>query len=321
MLDRPRNLDMIRTALVFPGQASQYVGMAKDLYNASENVRELFEKASEILGFDLADICFNGPLDKLTRTEHTQPAVLVHSLAILTMLGDLLPTPAYCAGHSLGEYSALACAGVLSFEDAIAAVRERSRLMKKACDTTNGTMTAAIGGDEDSVSRLVADAVQHGILQPANYNSPGQIAMSGDTSAVKFAQENYKEYGFKRMLPLKVGGAFHSPLMQFAADRMGDALADLKFSDPECPVVANVTAKPVDSGETSRELLIKQITSPVKWQQSVIEMCNLGVTKFVEIGPGKVLTGLIKKIAPDIETANIDTLGDVELLMQELEVA
>jgi [acyl-carrier-protein] S-malonyltransferase len=321
MEDKPRNLDMSKTALVFPGQASQYVGMAKDLYDASEDVKALFGRASDILGFDLADICFNGPLDKLTRTEHTQPAVLVHSLAVLKMLGDALPKPAFCAGHSLGEFSALACAGVLSFEDAIAAVKDRSNLMKQSCDTTDGTMTAAIGGDEDSVSRLVADAAKHGILQPANYNSPGQIAMSGDTSAVKFAQENYKEYGFKRMLPLKVGGAFHSPLMQYAADRMGDALAGLKFSNPRCPVVANVTAKPVDSGEMSRKLLIQQITSPVKWQQSVLEMRDLGVTRFVEIGPGKVLTGLIKKIAPDVETANIDTFEHVELLMRELEIA
>jgi len=321
MVDKPQSLDMNKTALVFPGQASQYVGMAKDLYDASEDVKALFRKASDILGFDLADICFNGPLDKLTRTEHTQPAVLVHSLAILKMLGDSLPTPAYCAGHSLGEYSALACAGVLTFEDAIAAVRDRSQLMKKACDTTDGTMTAAIGGDEDSVSQLVADAAEHGILQPANYNSPGQIAMSGDKSAVKFAQEKYKEYGFKRMLPLKVGGAFHSPLMQHAADRMGDALSGITFSAPKCPVVANVSAKPVEDGESSRELLIQQITAPVKWQQSVLEMRDLGVTKFIEIGPAKVLTGLIKKIAPDVETANIDTLEDVELLMQELEVA
>ncbi|MBU1320370.1 MAG: ACP S-malonyltransferase [candidate division Zixibacteria bacterium] len=321
MLDKPRKLRMDKTAFVFPGQASQYVGMARDLHDASLDVRSLFESASRILDFDLAEACFDGPLEKLTRTEHTQPAVLVHSLAILTMIGDSLPVPAFCAGHSLGEYSAHACAGTLSFEDAIAAVRDRSRLMKSACDSTDGTMAAAIGGDDNSVSRMVKDASKHGILQPANYNSPGQIAMSGDAAGIQFAHEHHKEYGFKRMLPLKVGGAFHSPLMQFAADRMDGALAGLEFSTPECPVVANVTAEPVDSPESGRELLVKQITAPVKWMQSVQKMCDLGVTRFVEIGPGKVLTGLIKKIAPDVETANIDTLEDVELLLQESEVA
>lgn len=312
---------MDNTAFIFPGQASQYVGMARDLYDSSDKVKSLFDSANDILGFDLADVCFNGPLEKLTRTEHTQPAVLVHSLAVLALMEDADLTPQYCAGHSLGEYSALACAGVLGFEDAVAAVRDRSRLMKAACDSTDGTMTAAIGGDEASIEKLVSDASEHGILQPANFNSPGQLALSGDKSAVAFAQENYKSYGFKRMLPLKVGGAFHSPLMQHAFDRMGDALASIEFKTARCPVVANVTAEPVESPEDIRRLLVEQITSPVKWLQSAVRMHELGVTRFVEIGPGKVLSGLIKKTLSDVEIRNIDTVEDLNEFLVTSEVA
>ncbi len=312
---------MMKTAYIFPGQASQYVGMACDLFDSNENVRDLYASASAILGFDLADVSFNGPLEKLTRTEHTQPAVLVHSLAVLTLLEDCDIKPDYCAGHSLGEYSALACAGSLSFEDAISAVRDRSRLMKAACDSTDGTMTAAIGGDAESIERLIADAAPYGILQPANFNSPGQIALSGDRSAVEFAQEKYRDFGFKRMLPLKVGGAFHSPLMQHAADRMEAALSSLTFLQPRCPVVANVTAEPVADPDTHRRLLVEQITSPVKWTQSVQKMYDLGVRRFVEIGPGKVLTGLVKKVVSDVELTNIDSKDDVERYFEVLETA
>jgi len=309
---------MDKTAFVFPGQASQYVGMAKDLYEASNEVRQLFGEASKILGFDLADVCFNGPIEKLTKTEHTQPAVLVHSLSVLKMLEECDLSPTYCAGHSLGEYSALACSGVLSFSDAIAAVRDRSTLMKAACDSTDGTMAAAMGGDGDSLDRLVRDASEHGILQAANYNSPGQVALSGDSTAISFARENYKEYGFKRVLPLKVGGAFHSPLMQYAADRMKDALANVSMAPPSCPVVANVSAEPVEDPEVNRDLLVKQIVSPVKWTQSVEKMYQLGVRRFVEVGPGKVLTGLIKKTVADVELINIDTIEDIEIFKTEL---
>jgi [acyl-carrier-protein] S-malonyltransferase len=311
---------MSNTAFIFPGQASQYVGMASDLFESSKKVKSLFENATEILGFDLADVCFNGPLDKLTRTEHTQPAVLVHSLAVLTLMEDMESMPRFCAGHSLGEYSALACAGAVSFEDAIAAVRDRSRLMKAACDSTDGTMTAAIGGDGDSIENLVADASAHGVLQPANFNSPGQVALSGDRKAVSFAQGNYKSYGFKRMLPLKVGGAFHSPLMQHAADRMADSLSEIKFVSAKCPVVANVTAEPVESPDEIRDLLVRQITSPVRWMQSVEKMHESGVRRFVEIGPGKVLSGLVKKTLSNVEVDNIGTVEELERFMQTTEV-
>ncbi len=311
---------MSNTAFIFPGQASQFVGMARDLFESSERVRSLFETAAEILGFDLADVCFNGPLDKLTRTEHTQPAVLVHSLAVLTLMEDMKFIPRFCAGHSLGEYSALACAGAVAFDDAIAAVRDRSRLMKAACDSTDGTMTAAIGGDGDSIEKLIADASAHGVLQPANFNSPGQVVLSGDRKAVSFAQENYKSYGFKRMLPLKVGGAFHSPLMQHAADRMADSLSEIKFVSAKCLVVANVTAEPVESPDEIRDLLVRQITSPVKWMQSVEKMYELGARRFVEIGPGKVLAGLVKKTLSDVEIDNIGTVEELERFMQTTEV-
>lgn len=311
---------MNKIAYIFPGQASQFVGMAKDLYDTSDDVKSLFESASRILDFDLAEICFDGPLDKLTKTEHTQPAVLVHSLAVLEMLGDDAPKPDFCAGHSLGEYSALACAGALTFEDAIAAVRDRSRLMKEACDSTDGTMTAAIGGDEAAANKIAEAAGDHGILQPANFNSPGQIALSGENEAIKFAQESYKEYGFKRMLPLKVGGAFHSPLMKRAEDGMPGSLEKIDFMNADIPVVANVTAKPVSDATDIKDLLVRQITSPVRWMQSVQEMYDLGVRTFVEIGPGKVLTGLVKKTVKDAEVVNVGTVEEIEEYLQSVRV-
>jgi [acyl-carrier-protein] S-malonyltransferase len=311
---------MENTAFIFPGQASQYVGMASDLYDDSERVRSLFDAASEILDFDLAEVSFNGPLEKLTRTEFTQPAVLVHSLSILTMMEGSGLSPRYCAGHSLGEYSALACAGVLSFEDAIAAVRDRSRLMKAACDSTDGTMAAAIGGDDESIERLVIDSSIHGVLQPANFNSPGQIVFSGDCAAISFAKQNYRNYGFRRMLPLKVGGAFHSPLMGHAADRMREALAAIEFAPGRCPVVANVTAEPVQSADEVREQLVEQITSPVRWMQSVKRMHELGVTRFIEIGPGKVLTGLVSKTLSDVASEYVGTLEELKRLLHTTEI-
>jgi [acyl-carrier-protein] S-malonyltransferase len=303
---------MNKIAFIFPGQASQYVGMASDLYSGSERVRDLYARASEILEFDLAAMCFEGPMEQLTRTEHTQPAVLVHSLSVLELLKDQKLEPDYCAGHSLGEYSGLACAGTLTYENAITAVRERSRLMKQACDATDGTMTAAIGGTEEGLASLINDAQDIGVLQAANFNSPGQIALSGERSAVEFAQEHYKDYGFRRMLPLKVGGAFHSPLMQGAAEQMSGALANMDFGPPNCPVVANVSAEPVTDHELHRKLLVEQITSPVRWMQSVEKMYELGVRSFIEIGPGKVLTGLVSKTLKDVEVLNVDKMSDIE---------
>jgi len=311
---------MNKIAYIFPGQASQFVGMARDLNDASREVSSIFEMASDILEFDLAKICFEGPLERLTKTEHTQPAVLVHSLAVLKMMGEDAPKPDYCAGHSLGEYSALACAGAMSFEDAIAAVRDRSLLMKDACDSTEGTMTAAIGGDEESANKLAESARKHGILQPANFNSPGQIALSGELAAVKYAQAGYKEFGFKRMLPLKVGGAFHSPLMKKAEEGMPGALSRVNLTNANIPVVANVTAEPVEDTEEIKDLLVRQITSPVRWMQSVQRMRELGVRTFVEIGPGKVLTGLVKKTVPDAEVINIGTVEQVEEYLEAVRV-
>ena len=303
---------MSKIAYIFPGQASQYVGMGRDFYQASPKVKELYDNASEILGYDLPDVSFNGPLEKLTETMHTQPAILVHSLAVLAELGDPEAEVAFTAGHSLGEYSALACAGVLSFEDAITAVRERSRLMQADCDAEDGTMAALIGCEGENLENLIKAASQAGIVQPANFNSPGQVAVSGSRAGVEKAIEIAKEYGAKKAIPLQVGGAFHSPLMASAQKQLGEVLEQMAFNNAQIPVVTNVRAEGSSEPQTLKQLLVDQITSPVLWRQSIQYMIDNGVTKFVEIGPGKVLSGLVKRISREVTIENIDTRADLE---------
>ncbi len=307
---------MSSTAFIFPGQASQYVGMAKDFYESSEKVRDLFDKASDILEYNLRDVCFNGPLEKLTETQYTQPAILVHSLAILLEMGEDYERPAYVAGHSLGEYSALACAGVLSFEDAILAVRERSRQMQRACDQTGGTMAALIGCDGENLEKLIKDASSEGIIQPANYNSPGQVALSGDRKAIEKAIDIAKDYGARKAIPLKVGGAFHSPLMKSAQLELRNVLDTLDFKPAGIDVVTNVKARPETNPEELKNLLVEQITSPVLWRQTIEFMNDNAITRYVEIGPGKVLSGLVKRTAKDAEVINIDTVEDMKKFME-----
>ena len=222
---------MGKTAFIFPGQASQYVGMAKDFYDSSPEVRKLYERASEILGYDLADVSFNGPIEKLTQTAYTQPAILVHSLAVLRDMGDDYGEVEFAAGHSLGEYSALAFAGVLTFEDAVLAVRERSRAMQAACDAAEGTMAALIGCEGENLDNLVQGASKAGIIQPANFNSPGQVAVSGERRAIEKAIEIAKDYGARKAIPLQVGGAFHSPLMEPAREKVAEVLNQMQFND------------------------------------------------------------------------------------------
>lgn len=303
---------MGKTALFFPGQASQYVGMGKDLHEHSADVRALYELASHELKVDLAKLSFEGPAEQLKQTRFTQPAILVHSLAVMKILGDDLPPFDFAAGHSLGEYGALAAAGALSFEDAIRAVVRRATLMEEACVAQSGTMAAMMGMSEEQIVELCAKASSAGVVVPANFNSNAQIAVSGSLAGVNEAVRIAKEMGAKRAIVLEVGGAFHSPLMASAQHGMKEFLGTLKINSPRVPVVANVTAAPVSDPAQIRELLVAQITSPVKWSQSMAMLVSAGVTKIIEIGPGKVLTGLAKREMNPESMTNLDTLSDIQ---------
>lgn len=303
---------MSKTVLFFPGQASQYVGMGKDLYEASEAVRALYKLASDEIGEDLAQLSFEGPAEELKRTRFTQPAILVHALSVLTMLGDKLPKYDYACGHSLGEYAALAVTGAMSFEDAIKAVVRRASLMEEACQNNPGTMAAIMGLDEAAVTEVCQKASAKGVVIPANFNSNVQIAISGSLDAVNEAVELAKEAKAKRAMVLEVGGAFHSPLMESAKVGLDEYLGTITINDPKFPVVANVTAKEVLKGDQIRQLLVDQVTSPVRWAQTMNYLVEQGVQTVIEIGPGKVLSGLSKRdMRPDL-IVNIDTLADVE---------
>ncbi len=303
---------MGKTALFFPGQASQYVGMGKDLHEHSAEVRALYELASHELKVDLAKLSFEGPAEQLKQTRFTQPAILVHSLAVMKILGDDLPPFDFAAGHSLGEYGALAAAGALSFEDAIRAVVRRATLMEQACVAQPGTMAAMMGMSEDQVIELCAKASPAGVVVPANFNSNAQIAVSGSLAGVNEAVRIAKEMGAKRAIVLEVGGAFHSPLMASAQQGMKEFLSTLEINSPRVPVIANVSAAPVSDPAKIRELLVAQITSPVKWSQSMTTLVSEGVTRIIEIGPGKVLTGLAKREMNPESMTNLDTLADIQ---------
>jgi [acyl-carrier-protein] S-malonyltransferase len=279
-------------AFLFPGQASQYVGMAADLYDEFEIVREYFDKADEILNLDLKSTCFNGPDEKLVRTEYTQPAIFVHSVAINAILKKTGFRPQVAAGHSLGEYSALVSAGVLSFEDGLKAVKLRSQLMQKCCDEYPGTMAAIVGLSYDKVKDIINDI--EGVV-PANYNSPEQVAISGFTHSVEIACERLKETGAKRAIMLAVNGAYHSPLMRYAKEKMAEYINSLEFGKFDFPVVANVTAVTIDDPVKMKSLLIEQIISPVLWYPTIEMILEKGVREFYEVGPGKVLQGLLKR--------------------------
>jgi [acyl-carrier-protein] S-malonyltransferase len=302
---------MSKTALFFPGQASQYVGMARDLYDHSADVRQLYELASEEMAVDIARLSFEGPAEELKRTRFTQPAILLHSLAALRILGDYVPTFDYAAGHSLGEYGALAVTGAFSFEDAVRAVVRRAALMEEACQKNPGTMAATMGLTPEQAQKVCEDAAPAGVVVPANFNSPGQIVLSGDIPAVERAAELAKAAGAKRALMLPVGGAFHSPLMEPAKAGLEEFLAGVTINRPSQPVVANVTAEPAVEPEDIRSLLVRQVTAPVRWAQTMAYLKNAGVTSIIEIGPGKVLTGLAKREIRPEQSVNLDKLEDV----------
>ncbi len=314
---------MSKTAYLFPGQGSQYVGMGQDLYERFDSVKQLYATASEILGYDLAEVSFNGPEEKLKETVVTQPAILVHSLAWLSALAELSKdgggaTPDFAAGHSLGEYSALASAGVLSHEDAIKAVNTRCKAMQAACDENRGTMAAIIGLERDQVLELTDKMKPHGICVPANFNSGNQIAISGDYATVEQACEVAREMGAKRAMLLPVGGAFHSPLMASAGAKLQITLDQLEFSPAQFPVVANVTAQPESDPAKIKKLLVDQITAPVLWTDTLETLKNNAVTRVVEIGPGKVLSGLVKRTLSDVEIMNLDKLPDFDLVAEKI---
>ena len=289
-------------AYVFPGQGAQFTGMGKDLYETSALAKELFEKANAILGFRITDIMFEGTAEELKETKVTQPAVFLHSVILAKTLGEDFK-PEMVAGHSLGEFSALVANGALSFEDGLKLVSQRALAMQKACEIKASTMAAVLGLADTIVEEVCASI--DGIVVAANYNCPGQLVISGETSAVEKACEAMKVAGAKRALLLPVGGAFHSPMMEPAREELAAAIEMTTFSTPTCPVYQNVTAAAVSDPAEIKKNLIIQLTAPVKWTQSVQQMIKDGATSFTEIGPGKVLAGLIGKIDRDAVTANV----------------
>lgn len=288
------------------------MGMGKDLYDSSPEVKELYGKANEILGFDLARISFEGPDEVLVQTQYTQPAIFVHSMGMWQLLKKRDLKPSFVAGHSLGEYSAAVVAEVFSFEDALLAVKNRSDLMQKACEENRGTMAALIGLSAEDVLEICEEASEEGIVQPANFNSESQIAVSGEIKAVEKVVGLAKSRGVKIAKLLPVGGAFHSELMRPARKGMENVLSELKMSSASVPLVANVTGESVSDPGGIRELLSRQITQPVLWYQSMRFIYDQGIRDFVEIGPGKVLQGLLKRSFKDVKLYGIDKASDLE---------
>ena len=285
---------------MFPGQGSQFPGMAKDLYESNATARELFDRANEILGFNITEIMFNGTADELKQTRVTQPAIFLHSVILAKCSPDFKPD--MVAGHSLGEFSALTAAGALDFEDGLRLVSIRAHAMQKACEANPGTMAAILALSTDKVEAICAEV--DGVVVPANYNCEGQIVISGSVEAVTEASEKMKAAGARRALILPVGGAFHSPLMQLAADELAAGIESVKFNEPVCPVYQNVTALPTTDPQEIKKNLLAQLTAPVKWTQTVMNMVADGASDFIEVGPGKVLQGLVSKIASNQVSVN-----------------
>jgi len=301
---------MSKKAFLFPGQGAQYVGMAKDLFDNSAEAKEMIKTADEAVGVNLSYIMFNGPEEQLKQTEFTQPAIFLHSVVLASLMRTVQPEAA--AGHSLGEYSALVSAGAIQFYDAIKLVRERGKAMQQSGIDNVGTMAAILNLNPEAVEECCKEASAEGIVQCANFNSPGQIVISGSVTGVRKCMELCKAKGAKLVKELVVSGAFHSPLMQSAKDKLKTALDAANIYDAKFPVYANVTANPVTLKGDIKNLLFEQVTSPVRWEETIVNMIKDGFDEFYEIGPGKVLQGLVKRINPDVKCFGIDKYPDLE---------
>jgi [acyl-carrier-protein] S-malonyltransferase len=288
-------------AFIFPGQGAQFTGMGKDIYDSNPRVKQLFDDADRILGFSISQIMFSGSADELKQTKVTQPAVFIHSVAIALSQDDQQPN--MVAGHSLGEFSSLVANRTLTFEDALRLVSKRAQAMQKACEISPSSMAAILGLDDHLVEEICAGISE--VVVAANYNCPGQLVISGSIKGIEIACEKLKAAGAKRALPLQVGGAFHSPLMEPAREELAAAIESTTFSTPICPVYQNVNGLPSSDTSVIKNNLISQLTAPVRWTQSVQNMVKDGATHFVECGPGKVLQGLVKKIAPQVEASSL----------------
>jgi len=289
-------------AYIFPGQGAQFPGMAKDIYEHNEKAGTLLDRANDILGFNITAVMFNGTAEELKQTRVTQPAIFLHSVALAMSSGSFKPD--MVAGHSLGEFSALVSNQCLSFEDGLKLVYKRAMAMQKACESYPSTMAAILGLDDQVVEEICAGISE--IVVPANYNCPGQLVISGTLKGIDIACEKLKAAGAKRALPLQVGGAFHSPLMESAREELAEAIANTSFHKPICPIYQNVNAQPSQDVDQIKKNLIAQLTAPVRWTQSVRQMSRDGARTFIECGPGKVLQGLVKKISPDAEVGSLE---------------
>lgn len=305
-------------AYLFPGQGSQYAGMGSDLAGNFPIARRVFEEANDALGFDLAALCFNGPEEDLRLTANTQPAILTTSIAAMRVLeAETDFSPAFAAGHSLGEYSALVCAGALSFADAVRTVRLRGTFMQEAVPVGTGSMAAVLGLDLETLDMVCREAAQGQVVSPANYNSDGQVVIAGHAEAVARAIELAKEQGAKRAMPLPVSAPFHCRLMVPAGERLAQVLAGIKVSEMTIPVISNVEATPNQDADRVRDLLVQQVSAPVRWQETITCMVTLGVDHFIEIGPGKVLAGLVKRMAKDSIVQNLQNVDDLSGLARK----
>ncbi len=311
-----------KIALVFPGQGSQYVGMGKDLYEMFASARRIFDQADECLGFALSRLCFEGSEDELRETINSQPAIFTTSLAILTALREQLDelgerlTPAMLAGHSLGEYTALVAAGSLSFVDGLRLVRERGRLMKETGDRTPGGMAAVIGLDDEKITEVCQQASTKGIIIPANFNSPGQVVISGEIAALTEAMQLAVTMGARKAVRLAISIASHSPLMQQVSDQLGEALTRFNINEAQIPVIANISARAITSVDDIRNELVNQVSKSVLWAQTVLNMREQGIDTFIEVGPGQALTGLIKRVRKDAEAFSVSDAAGIQALLQ-----